>query len=105
MAAIREYLIYGVDDEHKHLWPIHYHLIKNDFLAAIDSIRRGANPLLEDCKGTSAIALCYKVGSYRFLRHITYTSAILQHNKQVTQLYNSTVQPSPSQWYALMVYI
>ncbi|KAK1934961.1 hypothetical protein X943_003893 [Babesia divergens] len=61
MAAIREYLIYGVDDEHKHLWPIHYHLIKNDFLAAIDSIRRGANPLLEDCKGTSAIALCYKL--------------------------------------------
>ncbi|KAK1442104.1 hypothetical protein BgAZ_401340 [Babesia gibsoni] len=61
MAAVREYLIYGVDDEHKHMWPIHYHLLKNDFLAAIDSIRKGANPMVKDCNGVSAIELCYRM--------------------------------------------
>ncbi|CDR95850.1 hypothetical protein, conserved [Babesia bigemina] len=61
MAAVREYLVYGVDDAHKHLWPVHYHLLKNDFMAAIDAIRRGADPLLTDSRGESALALCYQL--------------------------------------------
>ncbi|GBE59734.1 hypothetical protein, conserved [Babesia ovata] len=61
MTAVREYLIYGVDDAHKHLWPVHYHLLRNDFLAAIDAIRRGADPLITDSRGESALALCYEL--------------------------------------------
>ncbi|ORM39674.1 putative tRNA(His) guanylyltransferase [Babesia sp. Xinjiang] len=61
MSAVREYLVYGVDDAHKHLWPVHYHLIRGDFLAAIDTVRKGANPLDHDSRCASALALCYEL--------------------------------------------
>ncbi|AFZ80353.1 hypothetical protein BEWA_032060 [Theileria equi strain WA] len=44
----------------KHIWPLHYHLYKNDLLAASDELRRGADPLFEDDNGVSALQLAMK---------------------------------------------
>ncbi|GFE53700.1 hypothetical protein BaOVIS_011040 [Babesia ovis] len=61
MSSVRQYLVYGVDDVHKHRWPVHYHLLKGDYLAAIDSIRQGAN-VIDTKKGrASALSLCYEL--------------------------------------------
>nr|BAN64863.1 hypothetical protein [Babesia bovis] len=61
MTGVREYLVYGVDDAYKHLWPIQYHLLHSDYLAAIDSLRQGANPLESQGGCASALSLCYQL--------------------------------------------
>ncbi|GIX66200.1 tRNA(His) guanylyltransferase, putative [Babesia caballi] len=91
MAAVREYLVYGVNDTHKHRWPIHYHLLRNDFVAAIETIKRGANPLVTDEHGASALALCCEL-FFRTINKCLNSTAPLGTRRQ-----RQGVKPPPQQ--------